>query len=432
MLFVNKVLKKKKLITKIHEYEKTNNYDKIIHASIKLEKYSSEKEKGDLYFNIAENIKKSYQQNKKSYSIDLARDYLIKALEYLPSDKTKFFNSIVTCCYLVKEYDKANEYLKLSLLENPMQLTLYEKLFGSGISNSYFKDRKKFLDEMLLKFPQNAYIHYYQGKEFHFSNKIKSVFHFKKALELNPNEEYFYHNLIDVLIASREFEEAIKYLKLLESKFANSYSTFDKLGDFYKIRSDYHSLNDAKNNYLKAIQIVPSGTFYIHIKLSKLYTELYEFENAIKYLEIARNNFHSHYPSPNRGEIFFSLAILNNLISNSVAAINNYQTAVNLDKKYLSDPYIVEVFDYNILRMKNILKHNPKNKPILYSLASRFYDFKNYKEAMNYFSLLYDLDPNYKDVKEKASELMVRFIDEDIKEINSISNNYLFDGESIF
>lgn len=413
MFSFSKVLKKKKLSAKIYEYEKTNNYDKIIRTSIKLEKYSSQKERGELYFNIAENIKKSYQLNKKSYSIDLALDYLTKALDCFPSDKTKISNSIVACYYLVKDYDKVAEYLKISLRENPMQPTLYSNLFSLGISNFSLKERKNFLDEMLLKFPLNAYLHYYKGKEFHISNKINSIYHYKKAVELNPNEEYFYKNLIDVLITSREFGEALQYLKLLECRFINSYSTFDKLGDFYRIRSDYYSLNDAKNNYIKAIQTYPSGT-YIYIKLSEICTELYEFENAIKYLEIARNDL--NYPSPKRGEIFFSLAVLNNLISNTVAAIENYQQAARLDIKYLLNPYIKEIFDCNILRMKNILKHNSKNKPVLYSLASRFYDFKNYKAAMNYFGLLYHLDPHYKDVEVKASESMKRYVDEVIVE----------------
>ncbi len=429
MFLVNKVLKKKKLIAKIYEYEKINNYDKIIRASIKLEKYSSKIEKGELYFNIAEKIKKSYQLNKKSYSMDLALDYLIKALECSPSDKIKIFNSIVACYYLVKDYDKVAEYLKISLTENPMQPTLYGNLFSLGISNFSLKERKKFLNEMLLKFPLNEYLHYYQGKEYHINDKIKSVFHLKKAIELNPNEEYLYHYLIYVLISSREFEETLKYLKLLENKFANSYSTFDKFGDFYRIRSDYHSLDDAKNNYLKAIQIVPSNSD-IHIKLSEIYTELYEFEKAIKHLEIVRNDL--HYPAHKRGKIFFSLAILNNLNLNSVAAINNYQQTISLDIKYLLDRYIVEVFDYNILRMKNILKHNSKNKPILYSLASRFYDFKNYKAAMNYFGLLYHLDPNYKDVEEKASESMKRYVDEDIIETDIFRHDHSIYDESIF
>ena len=75
-------------------------------------------------------------------------------------------------------------------------------------------------------------------------------------------------------------------MNLLENNFVNSYLTFEKLGDFYRILSNYLSLDDAKNNYLKAIQMNPSASD-VYIKLSETYADLYEFENAIKCLEDA-------------------------------------------------------------------------------------------------------------------------------------------------
>lgn len=423
MLFINQEKQKQKLINKINEYEKIGDYDNSLRISIKLEKYLSHNEKGELFFNIAEKIKKQSHRISKKFSTDLAIGYLIKALEYYPNDKPKIYNSIASCYLLAKNTKKASEYLKLSLLLDPMQLKLLEDLFQFGFSDFSFEDRRKFLEEMLHKYPQNAYLYYFRGKEF----KENKIHDFKRAIELDPSVEYFYHDLILALESSGDFEEALKYLKLLKDKFSNSFLTFEKLGTFYKKRTSYQSLDDAKNYFLQAIQISPTNPD-VHIKLGETYAECLEYDNAIKYLNIALDNLHNDHT---RGEVFFSLAVLNNLVSNISAAIKCYQNAIKIDKKYLEEPYVIEVFDCEIIRLKNTLKQNNKNKSVLYLLASRFYDFSNYKEAANFYDRLFNLDPNYRDVQKKMEKSYQNYVDDLYKNLN-IDGDYNTDYDDIF
>ena len=90
------------------------------------------------------------------------------------------------------------------------------------------------------------------------------------------------------------------------------------------------------------------------------------------------------------------------------------------------------MFDYKILKMTNLLRKNPNNKLLLYMLGSRFLDFKDFDKAVNYFNLLYDIDPNYKDVKKKSEESITKYIDETMGEMNINYDPFFSDYDNLW
>jgi Tfp pilus assembly protein PilF len=89
---------------------------------------------------------------------------------------------------------------------------------------------------------------------FSYLNNLEAEYHYKKTIELNPNEIYPRLNMSNYLIKNNKFEESLKQLQEMLDMGLESKEVYNSLGVSYK------GLNDDKNAskmFKKSLQIDP-------------------------------------------------------------------------------------------------------------------------------------------------------------------------------
>jgi Tfp pilus assembly protein PilF len=89
---------------------------------------------------------------------------------------------------------------------------------------------------------------------FGYLNNPEAEYHYKKTIELNPNEIYPRLNMSNYLIKNNKFEESLKQLQEILDMGLESKEVYNSLGVSYK------GLNDDKNAskmFKKSLQIDP-------------------------------------------------------------------------------------------------------------------------------------------------------------------------------
>ena len=255
--------KKLKLLKDVSLYENTNTR-KLIKVLILLNKYSTNDEQQLINIRIAGNLIKLYQQTKKNNFLSLAIKYYSKSLPSFPSKEQPEILFKVADCYLsLNKISEAVSYLTKSLFIDPNYFTAFNSLLYIDSSEFTIEKRCQFLYELLTKYPSNGNISYYFGLHYK-SDLNKSNEYFTKAIEMNCTIKGPYYYLIERALDNDNFSKAYKYLELLNNSFPNSSDVYEELGDFYRKKSEYYSLDEAKNNYLKAVELDPIKFRYFY------------------------------------------------------------------------------------------------------------------------------------------------------------------------
>ena len=260
-------------------------------------------------------------------------------------------------------------------------ISLYNKGEISSILNNS--------DELLAKYPNNATIHNLLGSGFFQFNEIeKSLYHYKKAIQLEPKNYLILNNLGNVFIDLNEYQKAIELINSalsIRSDFAEGYNTLGlalyKSGDTDGSVINFQRAIELKNNLFSAHNNL--GISYK--KKNEIESAFESFAKAIKInpssieplhnLASIINNIHFKTNRPDLYEIMIMILQRNNCINpNEInKSIIRLLKLDPLFKNFLNDYFTIK----NETSLQNLIL-NFENYPLFLKLIS--------------VSLIYDLD----------------------------------------
>lgn len=176
-------------------------------------------------------------------------------------------------------------------------------LFAAKLAHELISDPEaqiRQLEKMERILPDSYFIEFYLAKKKAFSYRFdEAIPHFKRALELNPEEEdipYIYAFMGEALKDMGEYKGAIEVLKLGIEADDDREDLFNLLGFCHYKLEDYES---AARAFTRAIEVDPSNAIdYANLgvnlrKLNRTEEAIHNFKVALTmepYLELARNN----------------------------------------------------------------------------------------------------------------------------------------------
>ncbi|MEO8820428.1 MAG: tetratricopeptide repeat protein [Ginsengibacter sp.] len=210
---------------------------------------------------------------------------------------------------------------------------------------------------------------------------------FNKAYELDPKNMSVISQLTTLSFNNHQFQKAIDFAQKCSSCdnasriLGMSYYNMEDYGKAEKYLKDalakndkdaeaaytlgrvYLELENEKNaisQYQKAVELDPTRNQWLY-ELGLIYYNQNDFKNSLKYFDLAGNQ--GYYKS------------------------NDYYENYGFAQLYSGDT------DNGIKTLNIVMERKPNNKELLNNMAHAMYDTKNYKEALDYFTKILNLDP---------------------------------------
>ncbi|MCP2597053.1 tetratricopeptide repeat protein, partial [Candidatus Aminicenantes bacterium AC-335-G13] len=266
------------------------------------------------------------------------------------------------CYYLAGDFAKARTYLERLLVSSPEDVNIAK--LGLIYSKLGMDERAvEIYEQVKDKFAYSPEIHYGLGISYiKLRQYEKAITALEKAISLNPNLVDAYYNLGVAYEELREDSKALTaYLKFLE-------------------------LNPE-----------PSTDLYIYTRIGKIYYKMNKPENAIKFLEKAREI------RPENFEVNYYLALSYDKLDQFEKASQLYNELIKLNPEGAEAYYgqLVKLYDragqYEkaVEAAKQLIIKNPYNPASYYNLGVEYVKLKDYDKAIGVFNQVIALDPNY-------------------------------------
>ena len=302
---------------------------------------------------VSESNRKILNKRLEKYGITEARakelEYFAKQ-EYLESKKVKF------------ESEEEKEYYEfiVDLMENGAisensRKILDKRKIKFGISETRAKELEEFAKQNNSA-SSNDLLE--EGKTYYNNGEYdKAIEIFKKAVELNPNDDDSWRLLGNSYNRNGQIEEAIKYyLKAAELNPDDSRNWFN-LGISYSNNEQY---KEAINSFLKVVELNPDDS-YSWYGLGNSYIKNKQVEDAIK-----------------------------SLLKATELNSNDYQSWLDLAISYIHN----EQYEEAIEPLLKAIELNPNNAGDLSLLGYVYKINGQYEEAIKYLSKAKELNPD--------------------------------------
>ena len=189
---------------------------------------------------------------KKQYEKIL--QYANYALKYFANDKTCLTYKGIAFVYL-KEYQNGYELLIKQLPDNLNNADFLYYLGVASYNCNKFKEAINFFEQCTRIKPNTAC--YWSDLGVALKRKINrnlrnEIQCFKKAININPENIYYYHNLANTLIAADKLAITKKILSFVLKKSPDFVDAIISYGYLFHLNGDYE---EAKKYYQKAIEI---------------------------------------------------------------------------------------------------------------------------------------------------------------------------------
>lgn len=280
---------------------------------------------------------------------------------------------IVSCFSYSQNSDSATFYYNKGIKENDARLyALATKDFDKAISfNSKFIKAYIANGEVSLSMRMIA----------------KAQENFNKAYELDPNNMEVVNQLTTLSFNNRQFQKAIDFAV----KCKNCKNVSRVLGMSYYNLEDYGKAE----NFLKQAIAENDKDAEAAYTLGRTYLELEEEKDAIAQFQKAVEL------DPSRSQWLYELGLLyynqndfkNSLKYFDLASTNGYNKTNDFYENYGFAQLYSGDTENGIKTLNIVLERKPNNKELLNNIGHAMYETKKYKEALDYFTKILNLDP---------------------------------------
>ncbi len=226
---------------------------------------------------------------------------IYKDLEF--NDTGKFNNFIIETFLKFKNYNETMKGLEVGYQSDPL---FFAFLYNLGRFNFLQKEYAKsifYFKKILYYFPNYPRAHYYLGKNYYsLRDEILGEYHFRKAIQLEPEQIQYLVDFISILYEKKQFSKAQLYSSYGEKKFGNHpFFLIFKIKQLTKEKKFSEALqifNKISNQSLDEFQRLE-----LKFAKSQLLEQIQDLENALKEIEeILQSNhtsFFNQYPKEN-------------------------------------------------------------------------------------------------------------------------------------
>ena len=185
-----------------------------------------------------------YENSKKHIEI---------AIDKAP-EQAVFHSNYGSLLHSMGEYQLAINAIKASL---KLDKKLFQSYYSLGIVYTDMQEHEKAVENYTRALELNnesSEAHNNLANLFSYLNNSEAEYHYKKTIELTPNEIYPRLNMSNYLIKNNKFEESLQHLKEILDMGLESKEVYNSLGVSYK------GLNDDKNAsmmFKKSLEIDP-------------------------------------------------------------------------------------------------------------------------------------------------------------------------------
>lgn len=214
----------------------------------------------------------------------------------------------------------------------------------------------------------------------------------ERALKLDSTKDSYYLFLTDAYFYGNHTRQAKEILERCVKKVPNSTEGYLKLAELFFYVKKYQEAINNINNALRIDETLAKGYFLKGL----CYKESGDTSLAISSLQTACEQDNQYYDA--YVELGRLLALKHNPLS-----IQYFNNALKIDSKSTEVVYMVAKFYQDSKKYKEaveayqkLLQMDPKNKNALYNLgAIEFVGTKNKEKAQEYFTRAIDADPQY-------------------------------------
>lgn len=201
----------------LSEY-KLKNYDTALVSFRKL--FTTKYKKESIYYQML------IEYQRKNYSWILENINLVNGINYLPAERIAINNLIGTSAFEKGDFIKAKEFYKKNYDMSPTKENLYKLIVAtSKLKNN--KDIYSYIKEYNNMYPTDQ--EYRKNITMILANEYigdkkseEAVELYKNYLETNRDTDII-SNLIDVLIAQKDYNDVLEYLNIQDSSEENTY-----------------------------------------------------------------------------------------------------------------------------------------------------------------------------------------------------------------
>ncbi len=271
-------------------------------------------------------------------------------------------------------------------------------LFGAAIFERYAKarnDAKLYSKQIFIDY------HYISSFVDLYSGDINSaIFNYKQVLPYLKHNK-FYNEYANMLIYSKDYDEAERFLQKAVKKFPDNKNLYIKLVNVLIIKNDTKkalTIVDEKKKIFK-------DSVNMYEKIAILYIRNAKYKKALEYLQkILKYN-------KNNASIYYYAALCYANIEDFDKAIEYVKSALNLDRSSIKYKLLLSSLYEKVGKYKKAIdiyaSIDLKNGMILSAIGNDYYMLKDMKNALKYFNEAYRESSNI-DYAEKVAYMLIK------------------------
>lgn len=329
--------------------------------------------------------------------------------------------SIATTYAKYNNYDKALEYIKDSLKQDPSRVTLYKKINSLYTYSNNLDELIGIYENAINKYPDKFELYYDLG-DLYIKTKAdpnKTIDLFTRAVNVNPKSDVMNLYLGDSYYNNREFDKALEYYK--KSVDLNP----ENIDAYGKIIGLYWDLNDTENVMKYANQAIKDNPDFAmgNLWIGTAYLKQNNYNEAINYMKKAIKS------KPDFVAAYNSLGMAYKANKNYDDAIEQFSKAVQLNGEYneailnLGDTYSLKG-DYASAEKTygKIIARDPYNEAVFFALGNLYTESKDYDKSIKNFEKAILLNPKSLDSRNNLGNVYLKQnkIDEAIDEFEKV------------
>jgi tetratricopeptide (TPR) repeat protein len=275
-------------------YEQRENY--------KFEKISNiflDKNSNNLEIN---NIVAKY--NEDNMQLEKAVKYWKKIFFLNPNDEN-IFSKILNYYEFNKNYDEIIEVCEYKKANGHFDLKDFYYLGNIYLRKREIKKAEKLYFELLKKYPKEKDVFFYLEYIYSYLGEQEKLINILQKIYSNENDEYFSIKIVDILIQTKKYDEAITQLNVFYNKTKN----IEYLKYLYDINLNVKKdLAESEKLLYILVKKYPKKYFLDFRYLAELFYQKGNLLKSMKFLEIYHEHFKGDYLSHNLlGDIYASL-----------------------------------------------------------------------------------------------------------------------------